>query len=85
MTDAHCHVSCGDPSVRELLIGRDFIGVHPWAVAVGNQGATEACGVPEATRLAALTRDRNRQIPFSNSNFQLQLSRTKHCSPTDML
>jgi TatD DNase family protein len=30
MTDAHCHVSCGDPSVRELLIGRDFFGVHPW-------------------------------------------------------
>ena len=31
MTDAHCHVSGGDPSVRELLIGRDFVGVHPWA------------------------------------------------------
>ena len=31
MTDAHCHVSGGDPSVREFLIGRDFIGVHPWA------------------------------------------------------
>ena len=30
MTDAHCHVSCGDPSVREFLIGRDFFGVHPW-------------------------------------------------------
>ena len=30
MTDAHCHVSCGDPSVREFLIGRDFIGTHPW-------------------------------------------------------
>jgi len=30
MTDAHCHVSCGDPSVRELLCGRDFVGVHPW-------------------------------------------------------
>ena len=30
MTDSHCHVSCGDPSVREFLIGRDFIGVHPW-------------------------------------------------------
>ena len=30
MTDAHCHISCGDPSVREFLIGRDFIGVHPW-------------------------------------------------------
>ena len=30
MTDAHCHVSCGEPAVRELLIGRDFIGLHPW-------------------------------------------------------
>ena len=30
MTDAHCHVTGGDPLVRELLIGRDFIGVHPW-------------------------------------------------------
>lgn len=30
MTDSHCHVSSGDPSVREFLIGRDFIGVHPW-------------------------------------------------------
>ena len=32
MTDAHCHVSCGDNSVREFLIGRDFFGVHPWDV-----------------------------------------------------
>ena len=30
MTDVHCHVTGGDPSVREFLIGRDFIGVHPW-------------------------------------------------------
>lgn len=30
MTDAHCHVGVGDPSVRELLIGRDFVGIHPW-------------------------------------------------------
>ena len=30
MTDAHCHVSCGDPAVREFLIGRDFFGIHPW-------------------------------------------------------
>ena len=30
MTDAHCHVTGGDPSVREFLIGRDFFGVHPW-------------------------------------------------------
>ena len=30
MTDAHCHVSGGDPSVREFMIGRDFVGLHPW-------------------------------------------------------
>ena len=30
MTDVHCHVTGGDPSIREFLIGRDFIGVHPW-------------------------------------------------------
>jgi len=35
MTDAHCHVSCGDSSVRELLIGRDFFGVHPWETLGG--------------------------------------------------
>ena len=33
MTDAHCHVTGGDPTVREFLIGRDFVGVHPWAAA----------------------------------------------------
>ena len=33
MTDAHCHVTGGDTSVRELLIGRDFFGVHPWEIA----------------------------------------------------
>jgi TatD DNase family protein len=30
MTDAHCHVSCGDESVREFIAGRDFFGLHPW-------------------------------------------------------
>jgi len=30
VTDAHCHISSRDSSVRELLIGRDFVGVHPW-------------------------------------------------------
>ena len=30
MTDAHCHVTGGDFGVREFLIGRDFVGVHPW-------------------------------------------------------
>ncbi len=43
MTDAHCHVSCGDSSVRELLIGRDFFGVHPWETldeTTGTDGTT---------------------------------------------
>lgn len=44
MTDAHCHVSCGDPSVRELLIGRDFFGVHPW------ETLNEPTGTPETSR-----------------------------------
>ena len=30
MTDAHCHVSCGDAAVREFVVGRDFFGIHPW-------------------------------------------------------
>ena len=30
MTDVHCHVTGGDPRVREFLIGRDFFGHHPW-------------------------------------------------------
>ena len=30
MTDVHCHVSCGDAAIREFLIGRDFVGLHPW-------------------------------------------------------
>ena len=46
MTDAHCHVSCDDPSVREFLIGRDFIGVHPWE-------SGEAESFPLRERLAA--------------------------------
>lgn len=35
MTDVHCHVSCGDPSVREFIVGRDFFGTHPWDAASG--------------------------------------------------
>ena len=42
MTDAHCHVSGGDPSVRELLIGRDFVGVHPWAALEASRSGRSA-------------------------------------------
>ena len=41
MTDVHCHVTGGDPSVREFLIGRDFIGVHPWE-SLGGLGGLES-------------------------------------------
>ena len=37
MTDAHCHVSYGDGSTRELLVGRDFFGMHPWET-LGREG-----------------------------------------------
>lgn len=47
MTDAHCHVSCGDSSVRELLVGRDFFGVHPWDAVDGTSGTT---GTSETSR-----------------------------------
>lgn len=29
MTDVHCHLPAGG-NARELVIGRDFFGVHPW-------------------------------------------------------
>ena len=60
MTDAHCHVSCGDSSVRELLVGRDFFGVHPWETlddgTTGTGGTTETSRalVPDVSYLAAL-------------------------------
>jgi len=47
MTDAHCHVSCGDPSVRELLVGRDFFGMHPWETLEGTNGTCETGGTCE--------------------------------------
>ena len=54
MTDAHCHVSCGDSSVRELLIGRDFFGVHPWETldeTTGTTGTTGTGGTTETRRV----------------------------------
>ena len=50
MTDAHCHVSCGDPSVRELLVGRDFFGVHPWETLEECKGESVKCKVEEELR-----------------------------------
>ena len=42
MTDAHCHLSSGDPAVRELLVGRDFAGTHPWESATVDRAAALA-------------------------------------------
>lgn len=53
MTDAHCHVSCGDPSVRELLVGRDFVGVHPWSSCAPDARPAAAVAAWLCERLAA--------------------------------
>ena len=60
MTDAHCHVSCGDSSVREFLIGRDFFGVHPWETLdgtskTGGTSETNALLVPDVPVVPFLT------------------------------
>jgi len=60
MTDAHCHVSCGDSSVRELLIGRDFFGVHPWETLdgtskTGGTSETNVLLVPDVPGVPFLT------------------------------
>ena len=54
MTDAHCHVSCGDSSVRELLIGRDFFGVHPWETLDDGTTGTRRALVSDVPCLATL-------------------------------
>ena len=54
MTDAHCHVSCGDSSVRELLVGRDFFGVHPWETLGEFEVESLKLKVGEELRLALL-------------------------------
>lgn len=41
MTDVHCHVKSGGP-VRELVIGEDFFGVHPWDAAGVEDGWLDA-------------------------------------------
>ena len=82
MTDAHCHVSCGDASVREFLIGRDFFGVHPWGClgglgGLGGSGGLE--GVLAARRGVGvgeigLDRLKERDIsPLMRKTFEVQL------------
>jgi TatD DNase family protein len=61
VTDAHCHVSGGDPSVRELLIGRDFVGVHPWAALgdeMGRMGAGGGIGAGGVEGVCAWLREK---------------------------
>ena len=53
MTDAHCHVTGGDPSVRELLIGRDFVGVHPWEASTLSEEDARRKTEDLASRLAS--------------------------------
>lgn len=49
MTDVHCHVAGGDAAVRELLIGRDFFGIHPWT-ALGEGFRLSACELESVER-----------------------------------
>ena len=79
MTDAHCHVSCGDASVREFLIGRDFFGVHPWGCLGGLGGSGGLEGVLAARRGVGvgeigLDRLKERDIsPLMRKTFEVQL------------
>ena len=58
MTDAHCHVSAGDPSVRELLIGRDFVGIHPWESGKVGEWESGKVGEWDGGRVVAWLRAR---------------------------
>lgn len=57
MTDVHCHVTSGDPSVREFLIGRDFVGIHPWSTLEEDESALRSSLFTLRSSL-----DTNRQI-----------------------
>lgn len=76
MTDAHCHVSGGDPSVRELLVGRDFIGVHPWSAGEPVAGLRERLASEPGVGVGEIGLDRlkDRSIsPRMRAVFELQL------------
>ena len=47
VTDVHCHVPGDDDTVRELVVGRDFFGVHPWEVVA-------RCDVDEGAVVSSL-------------------------------
>ena len=81
MTDAHCHVSCGDPTVREFLIGRDFVGVHPWDAEDADFGELErrirdalSSRTPTGVGEIGLDRLKSREIsPRMREVFEVQL------------
>lgn len=58
MTDAHCHVSANDPAVRELLVGRDFFGVHPWELLKCGDEGVPAPALIESLRSQLLAHPR---------------------------
>ena len=85
MTDAHCHVTGGDPGIREFLIGRDFVGVHPWE-CLGQSTAVECSRSLSGLRVAleadprlgvgeiGLDRLKSREIsPQMREVFEMQL------------
>lgn len=81
MIDAHCHLSAEDSSIGELLIGRDFVGIHPWEAQSATAedidrirrilSADSRVGVGEI----GLDRMREREIsPQMQNVFEAQLS-----------
>ena len=82
MTDVHCHVSLPG-SVRQLVVGEDFLGIHPWetlemrsfpkeaiAEIAGKLEAEEGLGVGEI----GLDRLKNRDVsPVMRETFIAQL------------
>ena len=82
MTDAHCHLTGGDPTVREFLIGRDFFGAHPWeAAGLGIEDVrrkTEDIGERLASRRGG---DVSRQSPWGVGEIGLDRLRDRDISP----
>lgn len=75
MTDAHCHVSCGDESVREFVVGRDFFGMHPWEVV--------GCADVDAGSVVASLRERLLAQPSAGvGEIGLDRLKERNVSPT---
>ena len=78
MTDVHCHLASGDGTVRELLVGRDFLGVHPWAADALDLAALRRVLAAKASAGVGeigLDRLREREIPPAmRAAFESQLA-----------